>query len=183
MNANIFEHDLSVENTLKLARHFEMKRIEVYSSWNNVRQVRSFFKKSDVVFAKWNDYRDNWKNHELPDFWKESTYEDCVEMELEVETLLLVIKFFEGGYSWGRGFSLPRTWHIQVTQHDDKFFEQLITPRVIEQAANNSISELQKRERARREKEAAQIFMDILKEAGVEDHLTRSSSSRRQDET
>jgi hypothetical protein len=155
--------ELSTERALELARAHKIHCLNG-GRWSAVMFFRKHLKRDMLVEAKWNDYQDNWRDYAKPDFWRESTYDDCVRWEFDTKTLKLKIEFMSGHLSDGtpKHWEAKRCWVFQLTQHDDVVFAELFTPRIVTEIKNKAYYEWKRREDERQSRAIAKIFNEMM---------------------
>lgn len=155
--------ELGTERTIALARAHELDNIDG-GRWSSVMLFRKLLKRDMLIKAAWNDYQDTWRDHPKPDFWKESTYDDCVRWEFDFNTLQLKIEFMQGHFSDGTPkYGPKREWIFQLTQHDDALFSELFTPRIVNEIKNKAHYEWKRREEEKAARAIAKIFDGMMK--------------------
>ena len=131
--------------------------------WNHFMIIRKAFKPADVTSAVWCDYRG--QNPTLwgpPDMWKESTFDQCVVWEYNVETRELTVWMRNGDMLDGRPNDLRCKWTFIVDEYATTLVDELLTPEAMRSLGHAASAAYEKAEAARVSKAVARIMATYL---------------------
>jgi len=154
----------TIQTLIEVARKQKVTEYHLgRSGWRDFIFLRNTLKPVDMIEAKWlgsSTYRNTWKNRDgsfdLPDMWKESTYEECVKWFFDVNKLVLTVKMWDGEMLDGSPTSERCLWQFRVALDDTKLFETLLEPVIMSRlariAADKYEEELDRKHKAAIEK-------------------------------
>lgn len=155
---------LTPQRVLDLAVQHEIA-IEGYG-WRWIMLFRKALKPADQLTAVWNDYRDKWGGDPGPNFWKESTYEDCTNWSLDPVGKVLTIVMVEGDNMNGRRLAdKGRTWTFNLPESfAEDFIDKHVKPMVMTHLKYAAEVEFERREKVKRDLIVQGIFNEMLGE-------------------
>lgn len=154
---------LTPQRVLDLAIQHEVD-IRGYG-WRWIMLFRKALKPADQLTAVWNDYRDKWSGDPGPDFWKESTYEECASWKLDVKAMVLTITMLSGGFDGYPDGRPGRVWTFSLGEtFPDDFIDKHVKPMVLQSLKHKAEAEFDRREDEKRRLIVQGIFNEMLGE-------------------
>lgn len=101
---------MKYEELKKLHQEYDLSA-NFYSGWNIIVFLRKRISPEDIISASWNSH---WRTDDMPpDFFKESTYEECVDHWFDFKNDCVCIRMNSSTST--RLFEAPRTWKIRLS--------------------------------------------------------------------
>lgn len=154
---------IPIEKAIELGREHKLVFNNRSGNWDMVMLFRQL-SKNLIIESSWGDYRDGWEDFRKPDFWQESTFNNCIEYGFDFQTLQFTILFWQGNSFDGLPEIGPkRKWIFQLTQYEKEIWNRILIPDVENYLIYLAGSIHEKRMRELEEIQINAIYQNLIK--------------------
>lgn len=126
---------MNIEQMKKLAALIKVPSLGDYL-YADHRAFQAALKDRDPLEAKWHGY--TWDGRQPPLLSKETSYEGCAAWELDVATMRLTLRLWNGDAVDGYRLDLRCSWVYQIFETDTGLIQKLFKPLLLAHAESTA---------------------------------------------